>query len=989
MANLFKISTNQTTINYPNNQPIIVKLPVDAVVTASFDTNGEYLLDVEQMYGSPILGATGPTGPTGLKGNDGLSITGPTGPTGARGVAGISDIPGPIGLTGNTGDTGPMGPTGPIGLTGLIGATGATGKIGPTGPQGVSNIPGPPGAIGATGPTGPMGIIGNVGPTGQKGDTGDIGPIGPTGSKGDAGNIGPTGPIGIGIVGPQGPTGPQGNSITGATGPQGVIGPTGAAGIIGDIGPTGLRGFPGNTGATGATGIQGNPGINGADGRQGPIGSTGPTGPIGQNGIQGDPGPTGPKGLQGNIGPFGPPGPIGIEGQKGDTGATGPTGIRGLQGFIGATGPMGLTGFNGATGPTGPIGLQGIKGISGDIGPTGPTGQKGDLGIPGLAGATGPTGPQGNLTGNFLNKQTITLFPAAQDSGDPYINPASLMIGGFVQNAGGSLTVRGATSGYYDSGFVFGAIGSDLIFTNARAGINGGFERGVPAMAAYEGLDSVIGYFEGLTQSPKLVINGATYTSTKIIPTTPLTQTQMGQLRRSMYVITNSIDSSINQTVAPGVKPPENRYCTTVTGWDEAGGTYILHSGLCVPGSGNAAANQIPPNASGGNIIYFGAPKKIFTQNWVLTHDPNNPLYVNSQSHEYAGVEIDFQDFGTKDYDASFQGITIVYSPFGGALPMIDSYGAFIAGEFPTLLKMRGGATSVSIDADGFMLNVGASPGITVGSTSVLSDFRTYVDSNQLRLTTYAKRDIAGGGWPTMSLHVGLQIDGTFGKLDGAPGGEIIYNPPNYLGGMALRGSSGAYGFLMNSVGDSVLASIDVQAGSTFRSDLNVVGNLETNTAPARTATTLVATTQFCEVGFVGITESLTNPAVSDIAAGKALVIKNHVDSSVRLLYNDGGALKDVAANALFMVSNVYTASGAINVLDAFAVINSTSNLTMTLAATIVDGHRILIKRLGTGTVSITANIDQTSQTINMNSSTAKEYILLVWSGLLSTYVLI
>lgn len=233
---------------------------------------------------------------------------------------------------------------------------------------------------------------------GEKGDTGATGPAGATGAQGPTGPQGATGQTGT--AGPRGQTGD-----TGATGPTGPAGAQGAKGDTGNTGPTGPQGPKGDTGVTGA---KGDTGATGPTGANGPQGIRGAVGPQGAQGIQGEVGPAGPQGVigpKGNTGDTGPQGPIGLTGA---TGSQGPTGAKGDKGDIGLTGPAGVAGPTGPKGDTGSQGIQGERGITGatgatgPAGPTGPTGltgpagAKGDQGIQGVAGPTGATGPKGD-----------------------------------------------------------------------------------------------------------------------------------------------------------------------------------------------------------------------------------------------------------------------------------------------------------------------------------------------------------------------------------------------------------------------------------------------------------------------------------------------------------------------------------------------------------------------------------------------------------------
>ncbi|MDE2197904.1 MAG: right-handed parallel beta-helix repeat-containing protein [Rhodospirillales bacterium] len=89
-------------------------------------------------------------------------------------------------------------------------------------------------------------------------------------------------------------------------------------------------------------------------------------------------------------------------------------------------------------------------------------------------------------------------------------------------------------------------------------------------------------------------------------------------------------------------------------------------------------------------------------------------------------------------------------------------------------------------------------------------------------------------------------------------------------------------------------------------------------------------------------------------------------------------------------VSTTYVASGAIAASDTVALVSSATAVAMTLGAGGTDGHELIVKRFGAGTVSLTATIDGVAGTvINMNSSTIKESVTLDWSAPLATWLLL
>jgi hypothetical protein len=95
------------------------------------------------------------------------------------------------------------------------------------------------------------------------------------------------------------------------------------------------------------------------------------------------------------------------------------------------------------------------------------------------------------------------------------------------------------------------------------------------------------------------------------------------------------------------------------------------------------------------------------------------------------------------------------------------------------------------------------------------------------------------------------------------------------------------------------------------------------------------------------------------------------------------------AAYALLpVITNVYTASGAIAVTDNVAVVNSTTDVIMTLGSGTVNGHEITIKRWNTGVVRLNAVIDGAQTTIVMQSFTTKETVTLYWSDTFTSWIL-
>ena len=115
-----------------------------------------------------------------------------------------------------------------------------------------------------------------------------------------------------------------------------------------------------------------------------------------------------------------------------------------------------------------------------------------------------------------------------------------------------------------------------------------------------------------------------------------------------------------------------------------------------------------------------------------------------------------------------------------------------------------------------------------VGATAIASEHDEFADSNNQRLLTWTSRDVAGvAGWPSASVHIGLQIDGALGSLSGTAMGQIIFN---------AQGNS--YGVQVCGAGTPASGPA---CGLTVHGDGSVA--LGTNTAPLTVVSGLTAVT--------------------------------------------------------------------------------------------------------------------------------------------------
>ena len=429
-------------------------------------------------------------------------------------------------------------------------------------------------------------------------------------------------------------------------------------------------------------------------------------------------------------------------------------------------------------------------------------------------------------------------------SGDPYSSPEAVQLGGFAFNDGRAITIRGAPYGYYDTGTLISVVATQNTLFDTRAGINGGFEQGVPAMAGDPDFDSVLLYVQPTAMTPRIVASGVAYDACNVYFNPPLTPAQVALLRTSMWIITNSIDPSLPVTYISNplprptgtnpTLPYTRRYASTIVGW-AANGTSIQVSGWTVPGSGQTASGQVPGTSNldttGGHTtptVFIGAPTKQFAQNWFMEYNPTgNP---DSQIHQLTGLEVDLDNNGTDHYQICYQGMVIGYNsinPNGAASdgqalkPTDDSFCLLLYGgeTMPVGLRTHW-FSAAQWDGDGIWIPGPAegSPAPPVGSTNLLAEFFQYIDSNIQRLLIWGSRDSnAGqggwpdasrqGGWPDASLRIGLQIGGAKGTLTGAQMGQVVFNPPGILGGVGLAGST-AFGLYVTSSGAIVLPSL-------------------------------------------------------------------------------------------------------------------------------------------------------------------------------------
>jgi hypothetical protein len=427
-------------------------------------------------------------------------------------------------------------------------------------------------------------------------------------------------------------------------------------------------------------------------------------------------------------------------------------------------------------------------------------------------------------------------------SADPFTSPDSTNFGGQKEMGSGPITIRCLPYGPLDLGTCLSIVMTDRPLQGSRAGVG---PNGAAETRRYSSYDAVAVYTQAGDVPPRFVAasdvadagghtHAVTYDATHAFFNPPLPAQWVALLRPNMHVMTNSVDDV--KRVQSG-RLPINTFAGQVTGgpgvgWDPSG-HWIAVDGWAVPG-GNTAPGTVPGDNldtvrshHAAKALLVGVYTKAFARNTVCRTDPNDPPSagpgamfnprgtIDSQVRECEAEEVDLVNDATTDYTESFHGLTIGYNAVGrvGAdkhpvLPTTDSWMINIEGghTMPQLLRLNGAQPGgCMICGDQFLVNGGQSPARATGSTSVLSDIQGHVDNHSMHAILFAERDSATEGPAAASLHLGMRIDSTIGKFDGARMGGIVWNPPGNYGGMGLETSDGTLGAAVDPHGNLVV----------------------------------------------------------------------------------------------------------------------------------------------------------------------------------------
>ena len=429
----------------------------------------------------------------------------------------------------------------------------------------------------------------------------------------------------------------------------------------------------------------------------------------------------------------------------------------------------------------------------------------------------------------------MSFFPGNYDDRQWGIDPDSLQLGGasapdyagqgappHARGAPASLTIHALPYGNYDAAAALSIYDDAKRREASRDGIGAALERGdgagpVGPLSSYPDTEAVNLYSLTHSADARLILHDVTYDAHHVYPHPALTRAQLVQLRYGMNVATNSIDPAL-PAAPPGASPLlplMNTYSGFVDGWS-ADGSSIHVIGWTVVGGHDPRGGQVPGAALDRHwtdyptsTCLFGAPTKNFLNVWVMGYDPTrngSGTPTTSLVHRFEGLELDMYNEALADDEASFHGITVNYSPHtiigrgsSGSHPVrpaADSYDMLLGGDgIQKILRLTGSPTSTKID--GTTLHVDGNTGIppwTAGTAAKAETMEsvTEAEGNRLRVVTWGQRTGPGQGWRSVSMSVGLIVDGAVGDpAGGSAMGKVVFNPPGHPGGVAIMTPGG------------------------------------------------------------------------------------------------------------------------------------------------------------------------------------------------------
>ncbi|CAI9121471.1 hypothetical protein LMG32879_002318 [Brytella acorum] len=303
---------------------------------------------------------------------------------------------------------------------------------------------------------------------------------------------------------------------------------------------------------------------------------------------------------------------------------------------------------------------------------------------------------------------------------------------------------------------------------------------GASGIAQYGSADSPIEYFVADNAHARVMnLTVASYTVTQIVLKTALTAAQMARIHHGMYVITNSIDTTLTAPAFSAAAPlPAPNYYASIVDY-VADSTHIAVSGWAVPNAGNGASGQVPSVSNldiawtnfGVPTVGIGAATNTSAINWVMNYTTTNSWLNNYEN------EIDILgNPGFAPGRMRIRGLTMTYQ---GPVPSADSWALNLNTiALPVQLHMEVNPTGYGIQSNEFITK-GNSGVNELGDMWEIQESAAFADAAQnMRLVSWLAQDCATAGYGCVSVHQGLIVNGSQGTVSGqTPQAQIVYDP--------------------------------------------------------------------------------------------------------------------------------------------------------------------------------------------------------------------
>lgn len=429
------------------------------------------------------------------------------------------------------------------------------------------------------------------------------------------------------------------------------------------------------------------------------------------------------------------------------------------------------------------------------------------------------TGPK--LNGSFISSIKIGTDPQAADpvTGNTFRfgGNSAVYLGAYPQpNLTGSpmgywsgfpvnLVVGGSPSGPYNAGCSL-CIFTDPGFQNTTIAALAGEDYTAGKVAS--GFDVAALYAQAGTENARLALPVASYTANTVTLSTALTPAQLLHVKQGMFISTNSLVPGMSSTTTGDADLPVKDYYAGIVQSVSSDGKIITVYGWAALGS--TASGGVPSTTSletyywknqKAPYVYIGAPTKMFGRNTYITYDGSrtgdtgNPS--TSSVRQFEGEELDFNTTNsgsTPDHSVSFHGWTLGGANTNPNILTAESYALKLADSLPNYLEISDGCGSNAIDSGGYHLPGACILGTALNSQSEAFEYNIFANGNNLHWGLWLNRETDNTtGWPTASVNLGLNVDGTLGNVgtSGSPMAYISWNHGGNTGGMDFIANNG------------------------------------------------------------------------------------------------------------------------------------------------------------------------------------------------------